>query len=268
MQTSKPEETLYTDRYAMSYLSVIPLRAETSHRSEMVSQVLFGEYAQVLKTSKEWSYIRLEQDGYEGWVESAQLLPVTKKNYEDYKLAPKYVLADEAVNIMTKYGEIRVLKGSNLPFYKNGSFELNGAKIPVNATLNHGKKDRKHLVETAMQYLNTPYLWGGKTRLGIDCSGFSQMVYHSNGYDIMRDASQQATQGELVAFLEQALPGDLAFFDNKEGHITHVGIVLGNGEIIHAAHGKVHIDKLDSEGIFNLETKKYSHHLRMVRRYF
>ena len=268
MQSTKPEETSYTDRYAQSYLSVVPLRAEASHRSEMVSQVLFGEYMQVLKTFKEWSYIQLEQDGYKGWVESAQLLPVTKNEYEDFKHSAKYVLVDDFVTIPVKNGNITILKGSNLPFYRDGSFALYNLKIPVKASLSHGKKDRKSIVKTAMSYMNTPYLWGGKTRLGIDCSGFSQMVYHNNGYEIMRDASLQATQGELVAFLEQALPGDLAFFDNEEGHITHVGIVLEDGKIIHAAHGKVHIDKLDSEGIFNLEEQKYSHHLRMVRRYF
>jgi hypothetical protein len=254
--------------YAVSYLNVVPLRSEASHRSEMVTQVLFGEYMEVLDTKDEWSFIKLEQDGYKGWIESSQLLSTSKMEYEKFVESSKVKVFDKY--IPAQIGNVKVLmtKGTNLPFYADGFFIFNSQKIPFSGNIITGVKSRNDIVETAKSYLNTPYLWGGKTVSGIDCSGFSQMVYHLNGYNIDRDASLQAKQGELVAFLSQAQVGDLAFFDNKEGRITHVGIILENGKIIHAAYGKVHIDKLDQEGIFNTEIGKYTHHLRVIKRYF
>ncbi|HAV55466.1 MAG TPA: hydrolase Nlp/P60, partial [Aequorivita sp.] len=124
---------------------------------------------------------------------------------------------------------------------------------------------KEHIIETALLYLNSPYLWGGKTPFGIDCSGFTQMVYKLNGYKLLRDASQQATQGEALSFIEESEPGDLAFFDNEEGKITHVGIIMKENYIIHA-HGKVRIDRLDHSGIFNYEMRGHTHKLRVIKR--
>ena len=128
-----------------------------------------------------------------------------------------------------------------------------------------GSKDKSKLVETAILYLNTPYLWGGKTPFGIDCSGFVQMVYKLNGFKILRDASQQASQGDALSFIEESEPGDLAFFDNNEGDIIHVGIIMEDHHIIHA-HGKVRIDLLDQSGIYNVDTKTHSHKLRVIKK--
>ncbi|HIP47366.1 MAG TPA: hydrolase Nlp/P60 [Lutibacter sp.] len=258
----------YEATYAVSYLSVLPLRAEPSHRSEMVSQILFGEYLKVLETREEWSYIQLEQDTYKGWVETFQITAVTKKEYEQITQSPKVKVLDNLTTITFDNNKLTLVKGSNLPFYSEGTFLYKGERIPYTAAVISGNQNTENLVETAYSYINTPYLWGGKNPLGVDCSGFSQMVYHLNGHMIHRDASLQAKQGELIAFLAEAKPGDLAFFDNDKGNITHVGIILEDEKIIHAAHGKVRIDKLDQEGIYNSEEKKYTHHLRMVRRYF
>lgn len=258
----------FTPTYAVSYLSVLPLRAEPNHRSEMVSQVLFGEYFKVLNTKNEWSFIQLEQDTYKGWVESSQITAVSKEVYTNISKQEKVKVLDDLITIKTKDKILTLIKGSNLPFYSDGSFLYKEERIPYKGAVISGKQNTENLINTAYSYLNTPYLWGGKNPLGVDCSGFSQMVYHINGYTIQRDASLQAKEGELVAFLSEAKPGDLAFFDNEKGNITHVGIILEDGKIIHAAHGKVHIDKIDQEGIYNIEEKKYTHHLRMVRRYF
>ena len=121
------------------------------------------------------------------------------------------------------------------------------------------------MLETAYLYLNSPYLWGGKTPFGIDCSGFTQMVYRLNGYHLFRDASQQAKQGEALSFIEESEPGDLAFFDNAEGEIIHVGIIMRDNYIIHA-HGKVRIDRIDHSGIFNVDSNQYSHNLRVIKK--
>lgn len=128
-----------------------------------------------------------------------------------------------------------------------------------------GTCPKSQIIQTAFTYLNTPYLWGGKTPFGIDCSGFTQMVYKLNGYKLLRDASQQATQGEALSFIEESEPGDLAFFDNSEGTITHVGLIMEDNYIIHA-HGKVRIDRLDHSGIYNVDKRKHTHKLRVIKK--
>ena len=101
--------------------------------------------------------------------------------------------------------------------------------------------------------------------MGLDCSGFTQAVFRLNGISLPRDASQQSGIGQVINLVTEALPGDLAFFDNDEGMITHVGLILDSTSIIHAS-GKVRIDALDHQGIYNVETNKYSHRLRLIRR--
>src|SRR5690606_7204908 len=127
------------------------------------------------------------------------------------------------------------------------------------------KQAKPNFINTAFLYLNAPYLWGGKTPFGIDCSGLTQMVYRLNGHKLFRDASQQAPQVEALSVIEESTPADLAFFDNAEGEIIHVSIIMKNNYIIHA-HGKVRIDRLDHTGIFNADTGKYSHKLRVIKK--
>ncbi|MEO6348825.1 MAG: C40 family peptidase, partial [Aquaticitalea sp.] len=151
--------------------------------------------------------------------------------------------------------------------------------IPLGSTLNgleflnhqydgnfeEGIKPKQNLLNTAFTYLNSPYMWGGKTPFGIDCSGFTQMVYKLNGYKLLRDASQQASQGIALSFIEESEPGDLAFFDNEEGRIVHVGIIMEDNYIIHA-HGQVRIDRLDYSGIYNIDKQKHTHKLRVIKK--
>jgi gamma-D-glutamyl-L-lysine dipeptidyl-peptidase len=163
--------------------------------------------------------------------------------------------------------QVHLPYGAVLPFYTNGTILFLGQRVPVNAvtnTLDGG--ERAELVETYMHpFLGAPYLWGGRTPWGVDCSGFTQMIFMFMGIYLPRDAAQQAEEGDPVQPLELAEPGDLAFFDNDEGRIIHVGIILGDRRIVHAS-GRVRIDTLDQEGIFNAEEKRYSHHLRLVKR--
>lgn len=245
--------------YGICNLSVVPLRAEASDVSEMVTQLLYGEHFKILETRKKWSRIRLAFDNYEGWIDNKQYLTIAEENYSDFE-KQELKLSSDLVDFVTASDNqlFSICLGSNISASEYLKHHFEGKSISK-------VLPKEHLIETALLYLNTPYLWGGKTPFGIDCSGFTQMVYKLNGYKLLRDASQQATQGEALSFIEESEPGDLAFFDNDEGKITHVGIIMKDNYIIHA-HGKVRIDRLDHSGIFNYELRNHTHKLRVIKR--
>ncbi|NOR88170.1 MAG: hydrolase Nlp/P60, partial [Bacteroidales bacterium] len=170
----------------------------------------------------------------------------------------------DLMNVETKLGRIMIPPACSFKEMR----DINDDSFVISANSNlysFEPSNRDGIVEMTELFINAPYLWGGKTPFGVDCSGLTQSVYKMAGIQLKRDASQQATQGEVLNFLEEALPGDLAFFDNEEGHITHVGIILADNEIIHAS-GKVRIDKIDHQGIYNIELGKYTHQLRLIKR--
>ena len=245
--------------YGICKLSIVPLRLEDSDRSEMVSQVLYGDLFELLEVSKKWSRIRLTYDNYEGWIDNKQFVNLTKNEYDSLNQLPTKLSTNLLDIITTATNELLPISlGSNVAVvdFLNHSFE---------GSINDSNFSKSTIIEIAHLYLNSPYLWGGKTPFGIDCSGFTQMVYKLNGIQLLRDASQQVTQGEALSFIEETEPGDLAFFDNEEGSITHVGIIMNNNQIIHA-HGKVRIDHLDHSGIFNNERQIHTHKLRVIKR--
>jgi cell wall-associated NlpC family hydrolase len=251
-------------QYGISTISVIPLRAEGSERSEMVSQILFGETYEIIERQEKWVKVVTAYDGYEGWLSSVQ---VTVLNYEDYLTMNEVsaTLTTQPVTIANKQSDNSLLylaAGSTLPFYENGSSWVNNEVFGINDT----GEPEANLTSTAKTYLNTPYLWGGRTHFGIDCSGFAQIVFKQHGIQLKRDASQQAEQGTVVDFLPAAQAGDLAFFDNEDGRIVHVGIMLDSEHIVHAS-GKVKIDRIDGQGIYSEGFKKHTHKLRIIKRY-
>ncbi|UQD57288.1 C40 family peptidase [Flavobacterium sp. K5-23] len=250
--------------FGICNLAIIPLRSEPSDRSEIVSQVLFGEHFEILEKQNQWSKIKMQFDNYEGWVDSKQYQVISESNYFELSNDTIILNADliEYVSAPSNL-LIPIPLGASLSFLKNK--EINTTHLEFEGTKISGVKDKKELINTAFLYLNSPYLWGGKTPFGIDCSGFTQMVYKLNGFKLLRDASQQATQGEALSFIEESEPGDLAFFDNDEGNITHVGIIMENNYIIHAS-GKVRIDRLDHLGIYNPEINKHTHKLRVIKK--
>ena len=132
---------------------------------------------------------------------------------------------------------------------------------------NIAEKDftKSNLEYVYQEYLDTPYLWGGKSAFGIDCSGFVQQVYKMFGIKLLRDAYLQAEQGVPVQNLAQSKLGDLAFFKNENGRIVHVGMLLENHKIVHAS-GNVRIDIIDENGIINSETGKRTHQLSLIKR--
>ncbi len=254
--------------FGIAPLSLIPVRKEPNDRSEMVTQLLFGDVFQVLERTERWVQIRLSCDGYEGWIGSKQFQFISEKTFDRINDQPR-VYTDNLVSVVenqTKRETIPVVLGSSLPFWDGKIFHIeNDAYQYDGAVFQADPAQRRSLVATSLSYLNAPYLWGGKSPFGIDCSGLVQMVYKLHGIFLMRDAAQQSDQGTTLSFVEEADPGDLAFFDNEEGHIIHVGMVLPKQQIIHAS-GKVRIDRLDHQGIYNEETRSYSHQLRLLKR--
>jgi len=246
-------------QYGLCYLSVVALRSEASDTSELISQVLYGDHFKVLEHRKSWSRIRLGFDKYEGWIDNKQFQFIDELEYKDLHKSDPLMSTDLVDFITNQKQQLHpILLGSTL----NG---LSYLKHAFEGEKSVGTKEKSKLIDTAVLYLNTPYLWGGKTPFGIDCSGLVQMVYKLNGFKILRDASQQATQGDALSFIEESEPGDLAFFDNNEGDIIHVGMIMEDHQIIHA-HGKVRIDLLDQSGIYNVDTKTHSHKLRVIKK--
>lgn len=254
-------------QYGLCNLSVVPLRLEPSDASEMVNQVLFGETFKVLEQRKKWSKIRLAHDKYEGWLDNKQIQLVDEDYYKRLKDENTPICA-ELIEIISqpKTGAFfPVLLGSLLPFIKEGQILLGEDHYEFQGPVINDKCSRQRLIDYAYQYINAPYLWGGRTPMGIDCSGFTQMVYRLAGHSIPRDAYQQALLGDTLSFIEESEPGDLAFFDNDEGKIVHVGIILSDNYIIHAS-GKVRLDRLDQTGIFNAEERTHTHKLRVIKK--
>jgi len=246
--------------YGICNLSIVPLRLEPNDPSELVSQILYGEVFKILEQRKKWSRIRLAFDNYEGWIDNKQYQEISESDYKSLNKV-NGIYNTDLVEFIQNNGDNQ-LYAIPLGATLNG---LSLLKHSYDGNVSENKNDKTQLISTALLYLNSPYLWGGKTPFGIDCSGFTQMVYKLNGYKLLRDASQQATQGEALSFIEESESGDLAFFDNEEGNIVHVGIIMDDNYIIHA-HGKVRIDRLDHTGIYNVEKKIHTHKLRVIKK--
>jgi len=239
---------------------IAPLRQEPSHRAEMVSQLLFGEMAELLNRDGDFLQIRTVFDQYVGWVQANQVTEVLESWREK---ATMMGYMDQPAIIRVAGQPMQLYPGT--PVWKTdslGGLKLDYGKLP---SIRTKRKSKAGLQQAAMTYMNSSYLWGGKTTAGTDCSGFVQQVYKLFGVHLPRDAYQQAEIGEVVGFLEESEPGDLAFFDNEEGRITHVGILLAPNKIIHAS-GQVRIDLIDSQGIKQKISGKRTHFLRIIKR--
>ncbi len=253
--------------YAACQVSIAPMRAHPSDKSEMVSQLLFGETVEVTDHKDTWRHVTCAWDGYSGWVDAKQLKRLTPSEYDDYRehqsinlsLVEGLMAADHFVPltlgaVLPRFDGLRCQLGDQ-------SYQFSGPVVTPGQLPPNGE----WIIKVARRYLQAPYLWGGRSPFGIDCSGLTQMVYKFAGIRLLRDASQQVTQGRPVDFAEQCQAGDLAFFDNGKGDISHVGIVLSGCYLLHAS-GQVRIDKLDHFGIFNREAGRYTHQLRIVKR--
>ncbi|MBN1132955.1 MAG: C40 family peptidase [Bacteroidales bacterium] len=242
-----------------------PVRREPSEKSEMTSQVLFGETFDILESGKEWSLIKSDFDGFEGYISSQGIYRLFDTLYT---AAGKQIACNQVTPVIRLKTNQQILlpAGSVAPIIRDSRFEINGEFFGVNNHQDFLLPDSRVSIEKiAGLLISVPYLWGGRCGFGFDCSGLSQFLSRVRGFHLPRDSYQQALTGENVNFIHEALPGDLAFFDNMEGEINHVGIFLEQGRLIHAS-GYVRIDRIDQQGIFNMEKGKYSHHLRVIKR--
>ena len=278
-----------TVEYLVANASVCPVRENPSYGAEQATQLLFGEVCEFIERHRGWTKIRSTMDGQVGWVSSSMLTPISSVIASS--LSPDRLDAVVAHPIATATpinggAPLLLTLGTRLPNYSHGVFEVLGQqyRIPsicVNVTtakrstgeadLQRSDLQRSDLIMIAQSLLNTPYLWGGKNAMGLDCSGFTQVVYAAIGMNILRNAREQITQGEQVNSLADALPGDLAFFGYTDRNtqaikITHVGLLLSPTEIIHCAGGRVHIDRIDTQGIY-LPDGTMTHHLIQIKRY-
>ncbi len=232
---------------AVCKVMAAPVREEPKEQAEMVTQILYGETLDVLEAGKYWSKIKMHFDGYEGFVDSRQIKKISDEELANRKVT---LITEDFQSVLMKDGRTLLSMGSEVEF------------PAVASRRSHDL--RESIALTAQELLNIPYLWGGRSFFGVDCSGFVHLVYKINGIKMPRDSYQQAEVGEPLTFVEESQPGDLAFFENAEGRVVHVGIMLENQRIIHAS-GKVRIDTLDSTGIFNKELNEHTHKLRIVK---
>lgn len=248
-------------------LALVPVRAEPSEKSEMVSQLLFGEGFEILDTQPKWVKVQMHHDGYVGWIDTTSFFTATFSDIDEEE-KNIFFSTDVTAIVNSSLGKQWISLGSTLPQFRKNKFWLGETEFSFEGNaLNTSaiEHTENNIEELASKYLNSPYLWGGRSIWGIDCSGFTQMVFKMLGIKLKRDAYQQADQGLPVNFVDEARTGDLAFFKNEEGKIIHVGMVLSKNRIIHAS-GRVRIDVLDHYGIYNKEKKSYSHQLRFIKR--
>jgi cell wall-associated NlpC family hydrolase len=246
-------------QYGICPLSIVPLRAEPKNVSEQTSQLLYGEFFTITDHQKSWSKIQNESDRYEGWINNKHFLFIKKNVFQKLQDTKKRYAA-ELVDFIWKDDNILFPTpiGSLVSSAQILGHRFEGRELVEN-------KSKSNIVSTALHYLNSPYMWGGKSPFGIDCSGLAQCVYQLHGIQLPRDAYLQARHGEILGFIDESEPGDLAFFDDHEGKITHVGMIMPEHHIIHA-FGKVRIDRLDQTGIFNNSLNTHTHKLRVIKK--
>ena len=254
--------------YGVCRLSVVPVRAGAADQSEQVTQLLFGDHYEVLSQAddKKWIRIRVHFDQYEGWIDARQHHTISHDYFEYLNRAEFKITTDITTSILYNKSPQIILMGSMIPISSSELFKMEEQFAFNGEAKNLGqKREYEYMRSVAFKYFNTPYLWGGRSPFGIDCSGFTQMVYKISGYKLFRDSWQQANQGKYYATVSEGKPGDLVFFKNEEEQINHVAILLEADRVIHAS-GRVRVDHVDDQGILNGDSKTYTHTFSHLRR--
>ena len=258
-----------TRQYGITLQSVIPMRREPQEQSEMVSQLLFGETYCVEEVREKWLRITTSYDHYPGWIDRKLFREISRHDYAQQISSRPRVLTSKIAELELPDSSVLFIQaGSSLPGYDPSTqcIEIADVRLKVRPVI--GDIDPAapiQIIQTALGFLNSPYLWGGRSVFGFDCSGFVQVVYKIHGCSLPRDTSLQAESGIEVRNIHEARSGDLAFFVNETGHLNHAGIIISHEEIIHCS-GWVKIDRLDPKGIINRETGIRTHLLALLRR--
>ena len=217
-----------------------------------------------------WTNVKLAYDGYEGWIDTKMITPINARTLNKIEKSPTAVTSDIITIVpVNEEQNLMLAAGSTLPVWRPYLKQFSVIQDTYLATgeviYGNLKNQREIAIQQALKYFNAPYLWGGRTPFGVDCSGFTQIIYKMIGIKLPRDASEQVKIGTAMSFVDEAEPGDLAFFDDEEGNIVHVGIIWKRNKIIHAS-GKVRIDNVDQFGIFNIDTQRYTHKMRVMKK--
>jgi hypothetical protein len=253
--------------FGICNLSVIAVRKLPEHGSEMVTQLLFGESFDIIETENSWVFINTHYENYKGWIHQLQFLPLDGFEFNEFKGKPMVLTPNSSSSLteVTSKKYVHLLLGCTLPLPIGDKFTIESVDYIFKGEYFTPSGKKTDILKFAACYQNAPYLWGGRTQFGIDCSGFTQMAYKLAGIFLPRDASQQSEIGETLSFISESEPGDLVFFDNETGNITHVGIIYDHQHIIHAS-GCVRIDMIDHNGIYNKDLGKYTHQLRLIKK--
>jgi hypothetical protein len=255
-------------KYGISTINVIPIRKLPEEQSEMVSQLLFGEIFCVLSELDQWIEISCDYDGYTGWINKKLYTSLDEASYHDPAFSAPKVLQSLIMGLeLPDHSMMMITAGSSLPNYNpiRGTVVIHDLTYMVRWTCQDFDISTHAVHETALRFMHTPYLWGGRSFFGSDCSGFVQLIHKMHGMVLPRDASQQEKTGEKVASLSHGRPGDLAFFADPNGHVSHVGILLDQGRIVHNS-GSVQISRLTETGILSSDNLHYTHILHSIRR--
>lgn len=260
--------------------SIVPLRTEPNEEAEQATQLLFGETCTIREEFPQWNRVELDLDGQQGWVDAKMVSEMSNAEYQvyrkQYRRSTALVKYPIAFAVSANNGQtIPLTAGTRLPEYRDGSFSLLGVAFRIDPTMvcqQPLEMNQSNLLQLSRFFLNVPYLWGGKNAMGMDCSGFTQVLLSLFGKSLKRNASEQAQQGRQIAQLCSAKAGDLAFFDHEDGRISHVGILIDSERIIHCS-GRVKVEKIDKKGIWSAERAdqthpqgQYTHHLVSIRR--
>ncbi len=251
-------------KYGICNLAIAPIRSEASDESEIVSQLLFGDHVEILIDGQPWIRVKNHFDGYSGWMDFKQLVFIDRETYHKGIGVKHFPVVSKTLSLTGPKGEISILLGSSLPFFNGETCQLGSETYEVNESVETASySDIKRL---SQYFLNAPYLWGGKSVYGIDCSGLVQNIFKAINISLPRDASQQViTESKNIQWSDR-LVGDVAFYTTSSDKVTHVGILISKDEIIHA-HGRVRIDFADLKGIYNDEQDKYTHKFHSLKRF-
>jgi len=254
--------------YGVCRLSLVSVRLTPEEYAPMNTQLLFGDHYEVIEVpnQKDWIFIRIHFDGSEGWISAEQHHGITKEYFDQINHANFKITTDLTCSLLFKKSPLTILLGSIVPISNSELFKIEEQFAFNGESKSLGQKREFEFLKTiVMKYLNAPHLAGGKSPFGIDASGLIQMVFKICGFILPRYLDKQITEGKKIVSLEDAKPGDIAFFLGQGKKDLQGGIVLDDQKIIHC-DGKVRVDHLMDEGILRSESKIFTHSLIEIRR--